>query len=141
VLVAFSEQQLIGKLHTAQAKSLLKRGLRVQAKARKLLGGDVNHIKRVDTGNLRSSIGVQLREYNGVPVVRIGTNVKYATYVRYGTGIYGPYRRPIVPKRAKVMVFKAKGGAGRKSGTVFTRRVVGIKANDFLGDALNAARG
>jgi len=138
-----TEQQLRGKYSALVAKDLYRRGLKVQGRARVLLGGAAGHPKRVNTGALRSSVQVQLRTFGGAPAVRIGTNLFYARYVRQGTGIYGPRRQKIVPRRAKALVFKsAKYGAkrGKFRGKVVVRSVKGMRPNDFLTDALRAAR-
>lgn len=137
------EAHLRAKLLEKLAKDLLRRGLKVQAEARRLLSGARGHPKRVNTGNLRSSVGVQLRAHAGRPAVRVGTNVRYASYVRRGTGIYGPKRQRIVPKRAKALVFPSlKYGAkrGKFAGKVIVRSVRGMRQNDFLRPALRAAR-
>lgn len=44
----------------------------------------------VDTGRLRSSVttATDRAEGNGVHSVTVGTNVEYAPYIEYGTGIY-----------------------------------------------------
>lgn len=131
----FSEAQLIGSFRRAQAKDLLRRGLKVQARARVLLGGAGGHPQRIATGQLRSSVGVQLRSLAGAPIVRIGSGVKHARWVHDGTGIYGPRRRKITPKRSRVLVFEVRGGD-----LVFARSVKGMKKNEFLKDALPAAR-
>lgn len=133
-----SKQQIIGRLREAQAKDLLKRGFKVQARARILLSGGAGHPKRVDTGLLRSSIQVNLVS-TAKPKVRIGTNRKYARWVHDGTGIYGPRRVPITPKRGKVLVFKSKAFGGPK-GKVFARSVKGMRKNQFLKDAMPAAK-
>jgi len=39
----------------------------------------------VDTGRLRASITTKLTERNGIPMVKVGTNVEYAPYVEFGT--------------------------------------------------------
>lgn len=134
--MAPSEHQIVGDLQKKIARDLLRRGFRVQAEARRLLGGAAGHPKRVDTGLLRSSIRVRLVTWRGHPAVRIGTNVKYATYVRRGTGIYGPHKHRIVPKTKKALAFTSK-----KYGKVVVRSVRGMRKNDFLRDALSAARG
>jgi hypothetical protein len=131
-----SEEALKGKLRRKQAQDLLRRGLLVQAEARRLLSGATRHPRRVNTGLLRSSIRVQLTAWHGHPAVRIGTNVTYARYVRRGTGIYGPFHRPIVPKHKKALAFTSK-----KYGRVVVRSVKGMQKNDFLRDALPKARG
>lgn len=140
--MAPSVQQIIGHLEPAVAKDLLRRGFKVQAKARKLLGGADAHPKRVNTGALRSSIQVQLRDINGVPLVRIGTKQKYARWVHEGTGLYGPHHQKIVPRSAQVLVFSSKKHGAKKGkfkGKVVVRSVKGMKPNAFLKDALPAA--
>lgn len=134
-----TQAQLLARYREAQTRDLYRRGLRVQARARVLLSGTAGHPKRVDTGRLRSSVQVQLRALAGSPVVRVGTNVRYARWVHDGTGIYGPRHRPIKPKRAKALRFK--GRRFGKSGWVYARQVKGMKSNPFLEDALIAARG
>ncbi len=42
----------------------------------------------VDDGQLRQSIESEVKEENGKLVGYIGSNVEYAPYVEYGTGIY-----------------------------------------------------
>lgn len=137
-----TEAQIIGHFQPAQAKDLLRRGLKVQAKARRLVGGAEGHPKRVNSGILRSSISVQLREVAKSPVVRVGTNKKYARWVHDGTGIYGPHATRIVPKTAKALVFASKKYGAKKGkfkGKVVVRSVKGMQKNEFLKDALSAA--
>lgn len=130
-----TEAQLIGRFRPKQAQDLLKRGLKVQARARVLLGGAAGHPRRIDTGALRSDIGVQLRTVGGSPSVRIGTNKKYARWVHDGTGIYGPRRRRITPTTKKALAFR-----GRNGRRVVVRSVRGMEKNEFLSDALSAAK-
>lgn len=132
-----TEAQLITRFRRKQADDLLRRGRRVQARARLLLSGAAGHPRRVDTGILRVSVQVQLRTGTRSPVVRIGSGRRYARWVHDGTGIYGPRRRPIRPRRAKVLVFETK--VGRRK--VFAREVRGMTPNRYLRDALPAARG
>lgn len=124
------------------AKDLLKRGYRVEAAAKRNLSGTGGSgPRRVDTGLLRASIGVQLMSHPQGLAIRIGTNVLYARYVHDGTGLYGPRRQLIRPKFAKVMVFKSKiAGAkkGKYGGLVFVRSTKGMKPNPFLKNALPA---
>lgn len=142
--MAISEAQLIGRLRREQAKDLMKRGFKVQARARIFISGGGGHIKRVNTGQLRSSVQVQLRSQAGSPFVRVGTGVKHGVYVHEGTGLYGPRRRLITPRNAQVLVFpSAKYGAkkGKFRGKVVVRSVKGMRRNQFLKDALPAAKG
>lgn len=119
------------------AKAMLVRGYRVQAQARKNLGGGLSGPKRIDTGKLRASISVELKLKNTRTLtVRIGTNVEYAIWVHDGTGIYGPMHRPITPKKSRYLRFKPKGS----SKYVYAQSVKGMRPNPFLLDALPAAR-
>lgn len=130
--------KLTARLREKQAKDLLRRGFKVQARARVLLGGAAGHPRRIRTKRLWSSVQVQLRAFGGSPVVRIGTNVRYSRRVHDGTGIYGPRRRPIRPKRGKFLVFTPRNGI--QSRKVFVREVKGMRQNQYLRDALPAAR-
>ena len=59
----------------------------------------------------------------------IADEPEYAKWVHTGTGIYGPYKTPIVPRTAPLLVFKYKGRSwGLKS-------VKGQKAQPFLREA------
>lgn len=138
-------QALLASPQGGLAKDLYRRGLRVQAAARRNLSGSgPGHPKRVDTGQLRNSVSVQLITAHGLPAVRVGTKVLHARWVHDGTGIYGPHRAPIRPKQAKFLVFKSKQFGAKKGkfkGKVIVRQVRGMQPNPFLRDALSAARG
>lgn len=119
------------------AKALLIRGYRIQAQARKNLGGSASGPKRVDTGKLRASISVQLKQKNSRTLyIRVGTNVEYAIWVHDGTGIYGPLHRPIKPVSHRYLRFKPKGSARY----VYAKQIKGMRPNPFLADAIFAAR-
>lgn len=104
----------------------------------------------VDSGRLRASLTKEItmeggRKWanqtgsgvsGGVPVARVGTNLKYATYVHEGTGIYGPKHTPIVPRNGRFLVFTPRGS----SVTVFARSVRGVPPRPFLREALEDAR-
>lgn len=126
------------------AKDLLRRGYRVQAKAKRNLGGGEGYPKRVNLGHLRNSIAVDLATINGQLTVRVGSNLKYALYVHQGTGLYGPRHRVIRPKSAKFLVFKSKKYGAKKGkfkGKVVVPYVRGMKPNPFLARALSAVGG
>ena len=119
------------------AKQMLIRGYRVQAQARKNLGGGPSGPKRIDTGKLRASISVQLKKKNSrILTVRVGTNVQYALWVHDGTGLYGPMHRMITPKTKRYLRFRPHGS----STYVYARAVKGMRANPFLANALGAAQ-
>ena len=89
-------------------------------KACLLVEGDAKKRCPVDTGQLRQSITYEVKGNTGV----IGTNVEYAPYVEYGTGIY------------------AVGGNGRQTPWSFQdaegnwHRTVGQHPQPFLEPAL-----
>lgn len=126
------------------AKDMMRRGLRVETRAKQNLQTDPH---RVDTGRLRSSITAQPYTVNGVPGVAVGTNVEYAIYVHEGTGLYGPKAKYIVPVNKQVLRWKTRGAghaARRRAGTggwTFSQRSSGMRPNPFLRNALAAARG
>lgn len=130
-----SRQQLLARWEPKVAQQLMIRGVKVQAQARRYLGGATHHPRRVNTGNLRSSVQVRLYSARSRQSVRVGTNVRYGPFVHDGTGIYGPRRRPIRPRRSKFLVFTASGSI-----KIFARSVRGMPRNQFLKDALRAAR-
>jgi hypothetical protein len=126
------------------AKDMLRRGLRVESAAKRLLGGGPGRPRRINTGLLRSSVQARPAIIDGRPGARVGTGLRYARWVHDGTGIYGPRHTKITPKRAKALVFRSKTH-GRKSGKfagkVVVSSVKGMKPNRFLADALPAAKG
>lgn len=133
-------QQMFNSPNGAVAKDLMKRGKRVESRAKRNLSGiGGSGPKRVDTGHLRSSIKTDLVFRRGGMGVRVGTNVYYARYVHDGTGIYGPKHMVIKPKRSHFLVFRSKL-YGNKKGLVFARSVKGMRANPFLAAALPAFR-
>lgn len=127
------------------AQDLIKRGIRVQTRARRNLGGSTGSgPKRVDTGLLRASISTQLLGSGQGLKMRVGTGVYYALYIHDGTGLFGPKHAVIKPKNGKFLVFRSVAyGAkhGKYKGLVFARSVKGIKPNPFLKDALPFADG
>jgi len=69
------------------------------------------------TGTLGRSITYTKPEKRGRAwVIEVGTNLHYARYVEWGTGIYGPRRQPIVPVNAKALAFMVTGLAGARRG-------------------------
>jgi hypothetical protein len=102
-------------------RDLVRRGRKVETGAKRRCS--------VLTGRLRSSITMTTEQENGLPIVRIGTNVHYGIWVHEGRG-------PVTPVRADFLVFKVRGG----SGLVYARAVRATKGNPFLRDALQDAR-
>jgi len=76
----------------------------------------------IGQGHLRRNI-----QFSYSPIsAMVWPSVGYAVFVNEGTGLYGPRKDYIRPKRAKVLAFK-KGGK-----MIFTKRVAGQKANPFV---------
>ena len=61
-------------------------GMEAQGLATEEISGIYGEPKRVDTGNLRGSIGYVV--HKNEDTVYVGTNVEYAVWVHEGTGIY-----------------------------------------------------
>lgn len=76
--------------------NMLRRGIRVQNQARRLL---TQRKPGVDTGRLRASVSVEQFIRGGVIVTRIGSNVEYAIYVHEGTRYMrgNPFLRDALP--------------------------------------------
>ncbi len=83
------------------------------------------------TGTLQRSILTQV-DY---PDAQVSVDTKYGKWVEQGTGIYGPYQTPIVPKSGKVMAWN---GA---SGPAFARSTKGMKPRPFFKPAIEESVG
>lgn len=94
-----------------------------------LLGvAEAKKLSPVATGNLRRTIRVGAVSAKSAAVTAGGTRrVGYARYVEEGTGVYGSRNRPIVPRKAKLLSWKTRGG-----GRVFARSVRGRPATPYL---------
>lgn len=95
------------------------------------VGSEVTEIARDKTvpfvtGNLRKDIQVIDVSPKSVTV---GNTLKasYAKFVHYGTGIYGPKKRNITPKKARAL----------KTPYGFKKSIKGQKANPYLKNAFN----
>lgn len=82
----------------------------------------------VDTSVLKNSILVKFADPNSNPMeALVRTNLKYAQYQEFGTGIYGVNATPIRPKRARFLKFKTKEGR-----IVYARQVKGTRPKKFM---------
>lgn len=134
-------QYIIKSPSGAVAKDLIKRGARVESRAKRNLSGGTSGPKRVNTGHLRSSIKHMLIVRPEGLAVRVGTPVHYARYVHDGTGLYGPKHTLIVPTHGKVLVWRSRiygAKKGKWQGKVVVRSVKGMRPNPFLANALPA---
>jgi len=103
-----------------------------------------------DQGQLKSSIKLEMDTERGLPVARVGTNVKYAIWVHEGTGIYGPRKTPIRPKSARVLKWPVKNQSGqgarrykrgKTSAFAYAKQVKGVRPRPFLRLALERITG
>lgn len=83
--------KLIRKLDSlgGNSKKALKTGIR---KATKHVQGDAKElapVAEIDGGRLRNSIQGEVKEIDGKTVGVVSTNVEYAAYVEFGTGVWG----------------------------------------------------
>ena len=136
-LSAAETRKLLTSPQGGTIKDMLRRGKRVESAAKKNLG---NSPRRINTGHLRGDIKTTLVMTGGIPAVRVGTHLSYAMFVHEGTGLYGPLHKLIVPKTKKALRWRAVKGGG-KGGYIFSKSSRGMRRNQFLKNALSAARG
>jgi len=76
---------------------------------------------------LRPSIHAEVSKQGTQTRARIGTDVHYAPYVEYGTGLYGPEKRKyeIRPKTKKALAFVARAGTQLSTGRALFRSRTG----------------
>lgn len=100
---------------------------RAAGKVRDRAKQNISRAGRVNTGAMRNSI-VERRVRGGGRGVwyEVGSDLPYAIYQHEGT------RSPILPRRAKVLRFQAKGS----STFIFRPQVRGVKGVPYLTDAL-----
>lgn len=96
-----------------------------------MVQGKAKELAPVDKSTLRKSI---LREVTA-DFGKVGSNIPYAKYQEFGTGVYGPKGSPIVPKRAKFLAWQSKGGQWIRA-----RSVAGVKPRHFLQGGLDELR-
>lgn len=144
------KRELIARMNrltegTASSEILLELGWEVARQAGK------NLERNRKTGTLERSIRPANVDVGAQSVqVRAGgvNGGGYAQYLEFGTGIYGPKRRPIVPVRAKALRFPAAGAGVRLSGNLtkaqqragggwqFRRSVKGVKPIRYMSRAV-----
>jgi hypothetical protein len=122
--IEFHESIYNAMLYTNGVTILMVYGRRIEGYAKKIV--------RVRTGNLKTDIETRFMSRAGMPVVQVGVDTEYGAYVHTGTGIYGPRRQRIVPKRGKYLVFR-----GRDGRLVFAKSVRGMRPNQYLTRAMN----
>jgi hypothetical protein len=104
------------------ARDMLRRGYRVEAAAKRLVG--------VDHGRLRADISTVPVVVRGAPGAQVGSGLSYARVHHDGRGW-------VYPVRAKVLAFRPKGS----SRVIFRPRARPAAGTHYLTRALPAARG
>lgn len=103
--------------------ALLKQAMKVMLTTGALIAeGTAKEKAPAQNGVLRGSISHKVFDDYAI----VGTNVEYAKYQEYGTGIYGKTGQPIRPRNAKVLSFVIGGTR------VFAREVRGTPAKKFM---------
>ena len=94
------------------------------------------------TSTLVRTINFVIQEPGGgVVIARIGTHMKYAQYVEFGTGVHGPLKRPIViearNKKALFWNFYLPNEKSGKDEPVFRKRVTiqGMKPRKMFAES------
>ena len=106
-----TKQQLTRIVNEEKKACLLDTGRYIRAKAAKYPPQNPASTYR-RTGTLGRSIAVGRPYVKGRRAyVEVGTNVPYAPYVEFGTGLYGPRKRVIRPVRARVLAWRVTGAA------------------------------
>lgn len=118
----------IDKIEQDLQQLLLRAGLRIEAAVK----DQITKEGLVDTGRFRASIHTRQPEPYKI-VVQDG--VPYGIYHEIGTGIYGPRKDYIRPKRAKALRFEVKQAKFTRTGkykglnmrVVYAKKVKGIQ--------------
>lgn len=90
---------------------------------------------RVDTGQLRNSGVVETVVEGNRVRTRVAFRAAHAMFQHEGTGVHGPRGAPIVPRRARVLRFRARG-----QGFIFRPQVSGTIGFPYLTRALEQLR-
>lgn len=121
------------KLAEIYSLEIIRRKLNVVGEF--LVGVAVTEIannKAIDTGMLMNSIAKKITSGNKELVLSVGTDVQYAPYVEFGTGIYADNGKG---RKTPWVVVDAKVG-----GKIITFRTVGQKPKPFLRPLLKKTR-
>lgn len=103
-------------------------------RANRVLVYQVTHVN-VETGRTRAGLHVEKTiAADGSPARKVGGSGQGLIAQEFGTGLYGPARRRIVPKTAKALHWKDG------SGEHFARSVKGQRPHPFIRPSLQAAR-
>lgn len=126
------DQRAIQRL--AAPGGLVHRGARTVGTA---VQAAATRLAPVGTGRLRQSGDTEVLTRSNAAVARVSFSARHALWVHEGTGIYGPRRRPIVPRRARVLAWRDR----RRGGWRFAHSVRGMRSRPFLRRAVRLVTG
>lgn len=96
----------------------------------------------VRTSKLRGAISFESSGLQGVVYPDL-VRTPYAAYVHEGSGLYGKFKRPIVPKSKHVLATKVNPGWGtpnRKGYYIIGKSIKGQKPNPFMQRAFDKGK-
>lgn len=131
--VEIPDRSMDSKVSDAIRPALTRIGLTSKSRAQQIVGEELKD----RSGKLKSSFDFDIIKGDRtieLEIVSKGAD-PYALYQHEGTGIYGPKRRPIKPKRGKFLVWKDPD-SGR---LIFAREVRGVPPKKFLTKAVDFA--
>lgn len=103
-----------------------------RARAQQIINAEVND----RSGKLRTRTNFQVKvEGRSVLLEFYNDAGPYASFHEYGTGRYGPKKRDIVPKKAKVLTWVDPDTGER----IFARSVRGVPPKQFMHRAIQFA--
>lgn len=133
LLVKISEHDLDADLARALRVVLTKIGTTSKARAQQIIGEEITD----RSGKLHASIGFEINNGSGGIQLELFSEgaEPYALFQHEGTGIYGPNKAPIKPKRGKFLVWKDADTGD----LIFAKEVRGTPGKKFLTRAMDFA--
>lgn len=107
-------------------------GATARARAQQIIAEEMND----RSGKLRTRTNFEVKARGGSVLLEFYNDAgEYAGFQEYGTGIYGPEKRPITPKRGKVLTWVDPDTGQR----IFARAVRGVPPKRFMHRAIEFA--
>lgn len=120
-------KQLAGIIKTFCAET----GALARTRAQQLMAEET----RDRSGAMRTGVNFIVKSNSDKVWLEFYNDVQHAVYHEYGTGIYGPKRTPIRPKRAKLLSW-IDPDTGKR---VFAKQVRGVPAKKYLRRSIDYA--
>lgn len=131
VSMKFDRKQVLKRLTRVSFKKAARRWMMATAIS---LEHKVKSRVPTDTGNLKARIHHQTVVTANNFIARVGTNVYYAQFQEFGTGMFGPKKQRVYPQTATFLSWMDK-----KSGTrIFARSTKGVHPIRFFSRGLKA---